>query len=182
MAPMQFTIDTLLDALSSNPDRPVLFTQNGNTISPGYHVTEVKVSTVNSLDCGQGTDQWRELVIQLLDGNPMSSQAYMPSTKLLGILNQALSKTTSDENTQLYFEFAPANAALLKSSIAAIELVDSTITIALDATTAACKPFQRALANGTMSRSGNGCCGSAPTSSQSCCDSSGDNAAESCCS
>jgi len=165
MTQLQLDKDALFSALRDNPDIPVIFTQDEHAISPGYHVTEVKTSVVNSLDCGQGTDQWRELVIQLLDGNAETSKTYMQSTKFMGILDKALNTEHADESTNLYFEFAPGNAALQKSSISAIEIADNTIVISLTATTAQCKPYQRALASGTVSASENGCCVSASTAS-----------------
>jgi len=59
MNQQQLNIDTVFSTLRSNPDLPVILTQNEHAVSPGYHITEVKISTVNSLDCGKGTDQWR---------------------------------------------------------------------------------------------------------------------------
>jgi len=174
-------IDALLTMLKSHPDLPVIFTQNEQSISPGYHVTEVKMSVVNSLDCGQGTDQWRELAVQLLDGNAHSSQAHMPATKMIGILDKALAANQADDNTQLYFEFAIGNAALQKSSVKAIEVVNNTVTIALSATTAQCKPFERALASSGAPVISSGCCGSAPTPAKGCCDTGSTHTGSSCC-
>jgi len=182
MAKTQLSINALFETLRSNPDLPVTFSQNEHAISPGYHVTEVKTSLVHSLDCGHGTDQWHELVIQLLDGNAESSQPYMHSTKLAGILDKALGSKHTDDDTKLYFEFAPGNKALHKSSISAIEIANNAIVISLNATTAQCKPYQRALASGMVSAGKNGCCGdSAPMPSRGCCDSGSPSTTTSCC-
>lgn len=171
MIQQQPNIHTVFSVLRGNPELPVILTQNELTVLPGYHITEVKMSVVNSLDCGQGTDQWHELVIQVLDGKASSSAMYMPSKMVMGILDKALKGEPADENTKLYFEFSPGNAALQKSSVSAVEIVNKTIAIALTNSTAQCKPFQRALASGNVSASSEGCCGSASTPSQaaSCC-------------
>ncbi len=174
-------IDNLVSTLRSNPDLPVMITQNEHTIMPGYHITEVKMAAVNSLDCGQGTDQWRELVIQLLDGNADSSGGYMQSKKMMGILDQALKSSHSDDSTHLYFEFTPGNAALQKSRVSGIEVVNNTITIALATVSAQCKPFQRALASDEDFSGAYGCCVSAKTQNQGCCDSSSVGTESSCC-
>jgi len=176
MTQLPSNIETLVSTLRGNPELPVVFTQNEHTISPGYHITEVKTAVVNSLDCGQGTDQWRELVIQLLDGNAESSGAFMQSATMMSILDQALDGEQTVDNMDLYFEFTPGNQALQKSSISAIDIVNKTITIALATTSAQCKPYERGLKNGKVSTGKSGCCGSAPTpapaSKQACCDSS----------
>lgn len=181
MTQLQHNIDTLTSTLRNNPGLPVVFTQNEHTISPGYHITEVKTAVVNSLDCGQGTDQWGEIVIQLLDGNADSSGDYMQSKKMMGILEHAIKASHADDRTHLYFEFTPGNATLQKSSVSAIEVVNNTITIALGTTTAQCKPYQRALASAKASASSTGCCGSAPKPKQTCCDSGSAGADSSCC-
>jgi len=175
------SINTLITTLRANPDLPVVFTQNERAISPGYHITEVKTAVVDSLDCGQGTDQWQELVIQLLDGNAGSSNTYMQSATMAGIMNQALNNTQVDDSTHLYFEFAPDNASLQKSTVRAIETANNTITIELAITSAQCKPFQRALASGKASTGASGCCGSAPKSDKACCETEGISTASSCC-
>lgn len=181
MTQLPHNIDLLTSALRNNPDLPVMFTQNEHTISPGYHITEVKTVVVNSLDCGQGTDQWHELVIQLLDGNADSSGTYMQSKKMMSILDQALNARHLDDSTQLYFEFTPGNLPLQKSSVSGVEVVNNTITIALATTSAQCKPYQRALASGKELSGAQGCCGSSQTQKQSCCDISSAGAESSCC-
>lgn len=181
MTQLQPGMRALITTLSANPDLPVIFTQNERAISPGYHITEVKTAVVDSLDCGKGTDQWHELVIQLLDGKADSSNTHMQSATMMSILNQALDTTQVDDSTHLYFEFAPNNVALQKSTVSRIEMVNNTITITLAATSAQCKPFQRALASGKASTGTNGCCGSAPKSEQACCDSGSAVTESSCC-
>jgi len=165
MTQLNTNISDLLSALRSSPDLPVIFTLNHHTIHPGYHITEVKSSVVHSLDCGAGEDQWRELVIELLDGSSAALTEHMSSRKMLGILEKALDTMQNDDSTKLYFEFSPENAALLKSSVSTMQRVDSTLIIALKPITAQCKPFQRAIQNGIASSNGNGCCASAPTKS-----------------
>jgi len=169
MSQMPFNPHSLVSTLQNNSNLPVVFSQDGQFISPGYHITEVKMSEVNSLDCGQGTDQWRELAIQLLDGNAAPSAAFMPSAKMLGILDKALDNTQIDDNTKLYFEFASGNTAVQKSTVESIEIIDGAIAITLVGTTAQCKPYQRALSNGTASADGGGCCTSVQSTSRSCC-------------
>lgn len=181
MTQLPLSIDALVSTLSRNPTLPVVFTQNEHTISPGYHITEVKTAVVNSLDCGQGTDQWRELVIQLLDGKADSTGTFMRSETMMNILNKALNIEQSVDNMDLYFEFTPGNAALQKSSISAIDIENNTITIALAATSAQCKPYQRALASGTVPVDTSGCCGSIPVPNQACCDSGRTGSNSSCC-
>lgn len=181
MTQLEFNVDAMLHTLRSNPELPVIFMQHEQAISPGYHITEIKSSVVNSLDCGQGTDQWRELVIQLLDGNAKNANSYMQSTKMLSILEKALKTVPSDAHTQLYFEFSPGNAQLSKSRISAIEVKNHSITVSLFASIAQCKPYQRALAAGNVASTAKGCCAPSPVSTGSCCDNSNASSNSPCC-
>ena len=151
----------LVNTMRTNPNLPVVFTLDDLTISQGYHITEVKHAMVDSLDCGQGTDQWSELVIQLLDGHADSDSGFMPAAKFLGILDKALPVKPQDEQATLYFEFAPRNTALQKTSVQSIDVVDGNIFVSLSGSPAVCKPYQRALESGTASDNDAGCCGSA---------------------
>ena len=189
MAQAQINTNALLSTLRSNSTSPVIFTLDNYTIAPDYHITEIKMAQVNALDCSAASDQWNELVIQLLDGNAASSNAFMQASKFLGILNKATKDKLADTNPTLYFEFAPDNKALTKSSIERIDIIDGNIVIALNALTAQCKPYQRALINGTAdssssgnsSKSGGGCCGSAIASTEVCCQANNANDSSACC-
>jgi hypothetical protein len=165
------TIKNLLGTLRSHADLPVTFTLGEISISQGYHLTEIKLAAVESLDCQSGSDQWHELVIQLLDGNAQSTAGYMQAYKMLGILDKAIDQNPLIENAKLYFEFSPGNTSMMKSDVASIDVIDNKIYVSLINSTAQCKPFQRWLESADASNTSDSCCGGNQVKEpvQSCC-------------
>ena len=61
-----------LDLLKSHQDKSLLFEYTaGQMVGANYHITEVKHTTIESVDCGGRMDAWNETVIQLWE-SPMS--------------------------------------------------------------------------------------------------------------
>ena len=96
-----------LDTVSQ--DAPLIFVTENGPINAGYHVTEVKLASVQSLDCGARRSSWNEVVIQLLDG---SGQDFMTAGKFTGILKKATSKLEGLDHAALKFEFSNDNKGL----------------------------------------------------------------------
>jgi len=159
-------------AFKANPNLPLLFKLDEETIHPGYHVTEIKHAVVNSMDCGQGTEQWDEVIVQLLDGSALFKGEHMSCAKFMGIVSTAIESQDIDENTLTYIEFAPNNGALRKLVIDSVEQKESEVIVHLSNPTAMCKPFQRAMAARETKKQGDSsCCGSTEPmkSTEPCC-------------
>jgi len=141
----------LTQILESHTDTPVRFLLNGESIQPGYHVTEIKYANVQSIDCGHGTDQWNELIIQLLDGHQHSKGGLMSSNTLLKLISAASNSLPMTTAFELYIEFAPHNGAMMKLAIDSLNYVPgqssdtAELQIVLGTQRAICKPFHRSL-------------------------------------
>ena len=56
----------LLQILEENPNKELLFEyKEGQFVGANYHITEVKNTTIKSVDCGGRSDGWNETIIQL---------------------------------------------------------------------------------------------------------------------
>lgn len=135
--------------LAQHRDSALIFQTGDTRVKPGYHVTELKQTSVSSLDCGRGTDEWNELVIQLLDGPPISTAGHMSVDKFLNIARSA----ADSADQKLSFEFSPGNGPLLKLSANDITHTNHETVVQLDALAAECKPMKRLIAS-----AGRGCC------------------------
>lgn len=96
-----------INLLQANPEKELVFEyRSGQTVGANYHITEVKNITVDSVDCGGGTDYWKETVIQLLeDLSETGKTRYMTAAKALGILNRVNSIKPMDPLSPLKFEY-----------------------------------------------------------------------------
>jgi len=176
------TINGLTAALIAHPALPLKFYFEGAAINPGYHVTEVRHATINSLDCGRNTEteRWEDVTIQLLDGPAESTEGHMTSTKFAGIISTAIKTLALDDAPFLYFEFAPNNGPIRKLSVESVESSEHEISVSLGSEKAVCKPFQRAKAAQTataLSGAGVGAIGD-----QGCCSPTNQSTSNACCS
>ena len=79
-----------LNLLSEHTDKALLFEYApAKFVGANYHITEVKHISIDSVDCGSGTDAWKETHIQLWE-SPLEKgkTEFMSVMKANGILNK----------------------------------------------------------------------------------------------
>lgn len=141
------TLAELVDRIASAPDGAVRFVGDDFALRPGYHVTEIKLAAIRSLDCGRGTDRWDEAVIELLDGpddERTSAREHMRAAKLAAIAGAAVRHVPAVADATPVFEFGVG--ALRRYGVAAVERGEGgDVTVRLAPLTARCKAFERAV-------------------------------------
>ncbi|WP_343487206.1 DUF6428 family protein [Allomuricauda sp. d1] len=82
----------------------------GKFVGANYHITEVKNITVDVVDCGAGTDFWKETIIQLWE-SPVEKDktVFMTALKALGILNKVDRMKTMARDAEVKFEYSNDN-------------------------------------------------------------------------
>ena len=155
------TPGTLLEILLAMPsDAPLVFKTEQGEIGGGYHVTEWKLSHINSIDCGARRTNWTESSLQLLDGE---GDNHMTVGKFRVILNQSVAQISGLASATMHVEFAHRNEEKRIYQIETPELANGAVIAHLYNTRARCKPAQEAALQGTDP----GCCRGGTVSS--CC-------------
>ena len=131
-------------------DLPLVFVTGEGPIGAGYHVTELKLADIVSIDCGAQTERWSEATLQLLDGH---GDADMPVGKFRAIVGQSMASVEGLGVSPLHVEFAHGNAGLQIFEIAEAVISDDNIALSLVPLRAVCKPAKR------MAGVGAECCG-----------------------
>lgn len=154
------TLDELLAATRSLPgDLPLVFATEDGPIGAGYHVTELKLANIVSIDCGARTSSWSESVLQLLDGQ---GRDHMPVGKFAAILAQSLRAVDGLGTGPTFVEFGHQNAGMQIFQPTAPERGSTAVTIHLEPVRAQCKPAQLARQAGRSA-------GCSTDASASCC-------------
>lgn len=156
--PRTDTTVTFLLPLRQVSPRPLEFRLHGKELVPsGYHVTEVKAVTVESMDCGGKANSWRETVIQLMDGSPVEArQGFMTTQKFLSIYDRVAAAVPIRPEAEVRIEYGNAAAPAMTYSVAGMDVQDDRVVeLAL--------PGVQCKATGSSSRAGQ-CCG--PSTSQ----------------
>lgn len=160
MKPTPATLAQLQARLESTPaDFGVVFRCDRREIGGGYHVTELKHASLDSIDCGGRMHRWREAHLQLLDA---PGDRHMRAGKLAGILRKSLEGIPALRDVPMQVEFAPQNRGIGRHRIAGIDADESRLFIDLEPGTALCKPA----ADIRMDSDG-ACCG-APSQGSAC--------------
>lgn len=99
-----------LSLLREHPNKSLVFEyQAGKTVGANYHITEVKNITVDSVDCGAGTDYWKETIIQLWESpSEKDKREYMSAYKAMGILSKVDRIKPMVKDAEVKFEYSNA--------------------------------------------------------------------------
>lgn len=134
------TLAELLPQLSAAPaDAPVVFRTPQGEIGAGYHLTELKLAQINSIDCGGNLNDWTETQLQVLDGQ---IGAHLQVGKITEILQRSAKALPGLMEARLSIETAPGNQGLGRYSIGSVQVSDDRVLVDLSADRATCKPVQ----------------------------------------
>jgi hypothetical protein len=148
---------SFLTLLRQNADLPLVFRAQGDIVSPGYHLTEVKRVIYETMDCGAMTHNWAESQFEiwvppLADVTP--GRGHMPASKFLRIIDRVEAKLplNGEAEARIHASFEGQPAAL--HEIKSVEVRDAQLWIELTPDRARCKAAERRVASLTGA-----CCG-----------------------
>ncbi|EPR21282.1 MULTISPECIES: DUF6428 family protein [Agrobacterium] len=154
----------LLDVLSVAPDAQLIFTYGGNSVRPGYHVTEVKAGQFSALDCGANPEAWSEIFVQLWDIDE-DDRTHMSAGKFSAIIRKVSDHVRLNPDAKLTFEVSDGERPMSLYCASSPRLYAGVLEVALQARPSSCKPRDRWLQETPTSESS--CCG--PTTGTKCC-------------
>ncbi len=163
MAPAPTTLNEILSELEmANPDGATVFGTSAGEIGGGYHVTELKLVSIQGIDCGGRMANWTETHLQLLDGK---SGRHMRVQKFASIAHHSAKKLPGLADAPIYVEYAPGNDGLRRYLIASIMAEPERVVISLQEDGAICNPAEVRNAGVSMQA----CCGEPITQIARCC-------------
>ena len=97
------------------------FTVSGRKISGSYHITEIKSTRIESVDCGGGQNRWTEVVFQLLEPGRDDPSRRMTVGRARKIYDAASRIQTFDRDAEVVFEYEPEGAPTALLRVRSIE-------------------------------------------------------------
>lgn len=139
------SLSAILDALAPHSERKLVIVYAGQTIQPGYHVTEVKAGSFVTLDCGGNPHAWRETILQVED-LPASTETpeHMKAGRFLAILDKVAQRVMLDPAARLTFEVGPVDQPMQVFDVQTLRIDAEQIVVQLGARPAICKPRHQA--------------------------------------
>src|SRR6187401_835172 len=88
----------------------VLFTNSGGTtIHGGYHLTELKAASFDTVDCGAQKNRWNETIVQLWVPEDEENGEFMTAAKFLSIYDKVARLIPLDSTAEIRFEYGDEN-------------------------------------------------------------------------
>ncbi|MEO1313895.1 MAG: DUF6428 family protein [Pseudomonadota bacterium] len=137
MLPPLATLPELHAYLLGAPDLPLTFVFADGHIAGGLHITELRAARIDAIDCGGNRDDWRETVLEVLDGGA----APMSARKAAEILDRSLSALPQLAEGRLIVAATPGNGPLRRSTVTP-DLTAEALRLHLSPERAQCKPAQ----------------------------------------
>jgi len=98
-----------IKALRNSDDKELIFANaDGQSIHAGYHLTEIKAASFETVDCGGKTNRWNETVLQLWVPED-AEDTYMKSDKFLSIYDKVRRLVPVDEEAEIRIEYGDEN-------------------------------------------------------------------------
>lgn len=131
----------LLVLLQDHSDKSLLFEYEENAfVGANYHITEVKNVTVDAVDCGSGTDYWRETVIQLWESpTERDKKEFLSAYKALSILNKVHRIKPMDLDAEVKFEYSNSSFHTAQLYVSDHSFSDKRLVIKLAVNKTDCK-------------------------------------------
>ena len=90
--------------------KQLVFTNpDGATIHGGYHLTELKAASFDTVDCGAHKNQWNETIVQLWVPEEQENGEFMTAAKFLSIYDKVARLIPLDLAAEIRFEYGDEN-------------------------------------------------------------------------
>src|SRR4051794_3933633 len=81
--------EDFISTLREAPAKQLVFTNSdGATVHSGYHLTELKAASFDTVDCGAQKNQWDETIVQLWVPEDEENGQFMTAAKFLSIYDK----------------------------------------------------------------------------------------------
>ncbi len=174
------TTQDFLSGLTDHGPRALVFDLDGRQIQPGYHVTELKAATFETMDCGGQGNLWHETIVQLMPSPAEKDRGHMKVEKFMSIYNRVSGSVPVRPMAEIRFEYGDDGEPAIQYHVRGFDLEADALIVRLESTRVTCKANDRraALTELTMLETSDAsCCG--PSSTTSSADSS--SATSKCC-
>jgi hypothetical protein len=159
------TTKEFISALRAAPNSELMFVDlEGHAVHSGYHLTELKAASLETVDCGGKTNRWQETIVQLwVPENP--DEDYMRAAKFLKIFDKVRGMIALDVDSEIRIEYGDRNFFPSTYYVRSVTSDDATTRVFLEPPSATCKARDRRMAAAESSSESDSCC----LTAQACC-------------
>ena len=147
------TTHDFISRLREAPAKQLVFTDSDDaTIHGGYHLTELKAASFDTVDCGAQKNHWNETIVQLWVPEDEENGEFMTAAKFLSIYDKVARLIPLDPTAEIRFEYGDENFPPSNYHVEMISENEAELRVQLRLPQATCKARDRREA-------GAACCG-----------------------
>jgi Family of unknown function (DUF6428) len=147
------TTHDFISRLREAPVKQLVFTNSkGAAIHGGYHLTELKAVSFDTVDCGAQKNHWNETIVQLWVPEDEENSECMTAAKFLSIYDRVARLIPLDVTAEIRFEYGDENFPSSNYHIERISENETELRVQLRLPQTTCKARDRR-------ESGAACCG-----------------------
>jgi hypothetical protein len=102
------TSEFIAELRAALENRLLFVDRGGNSIHAGYHLTELKAASLQTVDCGGQQNHWQETIVQLWVP-PEADYNYMTAAKFLQIFDKVRGMIPLDLTAEVRVEYGDKN-------------------------------------------------------------------------
>ena|SRR5438132_2354484 len=153
-----------ISKLRAAPTNQLLFVDlDGHAAPSGYHLTELKSASFDTVDCGGQVNQWQETIVQLWIP-PSPADSYMKAAKFLKIFDKVQSMIPLNFDAEIRIEYGYEKFFPSTYHVRSVSSDENATRVLLEPPATACKARDRRIAR-SMAPVTPSCC----VPSESCC-------------
>jgi hypothetical protein len=140
------TTAEFLAYLERHRDHRLAFGGGDVDVAPGFHVTEVKATTIHAVDCGGRSTHWNETMLQLWSAGAAPGDEMMGVQKFLDIYDRVGRMIPIDDHARVRVEYgAPGEPAIAYVVTDVVTREGGVLDVRLAAPAVACKARDRSV-------------------------------------
>jgi Family of unknown function (DUF6428) len=144
-----------ISMLRAAPKNQLIFAdRDGHTVHTGYHLTELKAASFETVDCGGQTNRWQETIVQLWVPSHADGD-YMTAAKFLKILEKVRGMIPLNLDTEVRIEYGDENFFPSTYQVRSVTHNRHTTRVLLEPPETTCKARDRRI---TAHEITDGCC------------------------
>lgn len=144
--------------LAANPELHLQFGYGeGKFVDASFHITEIKLAPITSVDCGGVMNKWTEVIVQLWEPAQKQTDCSMKVDKALAIIAVVEKMLPLDGDATVKIEFGNSQFDTRQMFPTDMIIVDDTLTVNLSPDFVQCKAQTRGGSCGTNDK-GEECC------------------------
>lgn len=139
----QMKTTEFISTLRAAPNNQLIFVDlDGHTVQSGYHLTELKAASFDTVDCGGQTNRWEETIVQLWVPSHAANE-YMTAAKFLKIFEKVRGMIRLNLNTEVRIEYGDENFFPSTYHVRSVTHDQTTTRVLLEPPQTTCKARDR---------------------------------------